>query len=85
MVQEPQRMTDREILQRFDALEEKLDAMGHTLKEVAANQRVTNGRVRENEIRHATMRGWFQALGLVMALPATAGSLLGIVLLLRNL
>lgn len=78
-------VVDQEVFVNFTRrVEEKMDELSIDIKEVKSLQRTTNGRVGRLELRNAWLSGAMAAIGVILGMPAIVGTVLGIVVLIRE-
>lgn len=76
---------DQEVFLNFvHSVEEKIDSLATGINDVKELQRTTNGRVSKLELRNAWMSGAMAALGIILGMPAVVGTVLGIIILIRE-
>lgn len=69
---------------RFERLQNTADSTARIAESIRQRQDITNGRVSRLELRNAWLSGALGALGLVLGLPAVVGSIIGVIVLLRQ-
>lgn len=67
-------MTQTEAQQIKDLLEQRMSGIQQDLEEIKEQPTLTNGRVKELELRQERQKGWLQVIGLTM--PVLTGVLL---------
>lgn len=67
-------MTQTEAQQIKDLLEQRMSGIQQDLEEIKEQTTLTNGRVKELELRQERQKGWLQVIGLTM--PVLTGVLL---------
>lgn len=67
-------MTQTEAQQIKDLLEQRMGGIQQDLDEIKEQTILTNGRVKELELRQERQKGWLQVIGL--SLPVLTGALL---------
>lgn len=79
-------MDGNQLTQRdLDDINRRFDAMDDVLQRIEKKQDYTNGRVGALERTNIYVRGFIGALTVVIGIPAIIGTVLGVVLALKNI